>query len=295
MRRKVLNLKATEIINDNKNMVNKVFFIMTIFMVILFMILNPIIKNTVFSIMKSVKLNKGTFLGYNQLLDMISIGISLMIITLFSDFVLFSLALDLIRNKSFNKESVKSRLNSIDKYFISKLISFSIQALWYIALSLIAILISVVFIIVAVNLFNTVASDNSGFSSKIQFYILLISTIFLMIFIFSINVIIFSETFVLSFIALDTQNNFKKKDIFKVYMSVMKKNRIKSFKLILGFIPQYLSILFVVTIFYHVVNVVNYTMILILVGIMALVIMASYPKIIITLALAYENMYNYSN
>ena len=43
-----LNLKATEIINDNKNMVNKVFFIMTIFMVILFMILNPIIKNTVF-------------------------------------------------------------------------------------------------------------------------------------------------------------------------------------------------------------------------------------------------------
>ena len=50
MRRKVLNLKATEIINDNKNMVNKVFFIMTIFMVILFMILNPIIKNTVFSI-----------------------------------------------------------------------------------------------------------------------------------------------------------------------------------------------------------------------------------------------------
>lgn len=65
--------------------------------------------------------------------------------------------------------------------------------------------------------------------------------------------------------------------------------------MILGFIPQYLSILFVVTIFYHVVNVVNYTMILILVGIMALVIMASYPKIIITLALAYENMYNYSN
>ena len=295
MRNKALRLKAKEVIKDNKNIVNKIFFVMTILMAILFIILNPIIKNTVDTIMKFAKLNGGGFVGYNQVLDMISIGISLTIVTLFSDFILCPLSLDLIRNEPFNKESIKSRLKSIDKYFISKLISFSIQALWYIALSLIAILISVVFIIVAVNLFNTVASDNSGFSSKIQFYILLISTIFLMIFIFSINVIIFSETFVLSFIALDTQNNFKKKDIFKVYMSVMKKNRIKSFKLILGFIPQYLSILFVVTIFYHVVNVVNYTMILILVGIMALVIMASYPKIIITLALAYENMYNYSN
>ena len=77
-------------------------------------------------------------------------------------------------------------------------------------------------------------------------------------------------------------------------MSVMKKNRIKSFKLMLGFIPQGLLLLFGVMIFYYVVSVVNYTIILILLGIITLIIMASYPKIMITLALAYERMYNYS-
>ena len=92
--------------------------------------------------MKSVKLNDGAYMGYKQLLDMMSIGISLMIVTLFSDFILCSLSLDLIRNEPFNKESIKSRLNLIDKYLVAKLISFAIQFLWYIVLNLIRILIS---------------------------------------------------------------------------------------------------------------------------------------------------------
>lgn len=77
-------------------------------------------------------------------------------------------------------------------------------------------------------------------------------------------------------------------------MSVMKKNRIKSFKLMLRFIPLGLLLLFGVMIFYYVVSVVNYTIMLILLGTMTLIIMLSYPKIMITLALAYERMYNYS-
>ena len=294
MRNKALRLKAKEVIKDNKDIVNKIFFIMTIFMAILFIILNPIIKNTVDTIMKSVKLNEGVFVGYNQVLDMISIGISLTIVTLFSDFILCSLSLDLIRNEPFNKDSIKSRLNSIDKYFISKLISFLIQALWYIVLNIVVILISIIFLFGAINLVSSISSYSEGHFLKGQFYFILISIIFLVIFIFSINVIIFSETFVLPFIALDTQNNFNRKDILKIYMSVMKKNRIKSFKLMLGFIPQGLLLLFGVMIFYYVVSVVNYTIILILLGIITLIIMASYPKIMITLALAYERMYNYS-
>ena len=294
MRNKALRLKAKEVIKDNKNIVNKIFFVMTILMAILFIILNPIIKNTVDTIMKFAKLNGGGFVGYNQVLDMISIGISLTIVTLFSDSILCPLSLDLIRNEPFNKDSIKSRLNSIDKYFISKLISFSIQALWYIVLNIVVILISIIFLFGAINLVSSISSYSEGHFLKGQFYFLLISIILLAIFIFSINVIIFSETFVLPFIALDTQNNFNRKDILKIYMSVMKKNRIKSFKLMLGFIPQGLLLLFGVMIFYYVVSVVNYTIILILLGIITLIIMASYPKIMITLALAYERMYNYS-
>ena len=223
MRNKALRLKAKEVIKDNKNIVNKIFFVMTILMAILFIILNPIIKNTVDTIMKFAKLNGGGFVGYNQVLDMISIGISLTIVTLFSDFILCPLSLDLIRNEPFNKESIKSRLKSIDKYFISKLISFSIQALWYIVLNIVVILISIIFLFGAINLVSSISSYSEGHFLKGQFYFILISIIFLVIFIFSINVIIFSETFVLPFIALDTQNNFNRKDILKIYMSVMKK------------------------------------------------------------------------
>lgn len=294
MGNKELRLKGKEIIKNNKNVVNKTFFITMIFMAILFIILNPIIKNIVGSVMKSVKLNDGAYMGYKQLLDMMSIGISLMIVTLFSDFILCSLSLDLIRNEPFNKESIKSRLNLIDKYLVAKLISFAIQFLWYIVLNLIRILISAIVFVGAFSLLAEVSSNSGSASFKVQFYFMLISTIFLVFFIFSINVIIFSETFILPFIALDNQNNFNKKDIFKTYRVVMKKNRIKSFKLMFGFIPQGVLLLFGVLIFYHAVNALNYTMILILLGIMIPIIMALYPKIMITLALAYERMYNYS-
>ena len=294
MGNKELRLKGKEIIKNNKNVVNKTFFITMIFMAILFIILNPIIKNIVGIIMKSIKLDGGEYMGYKQLLDMMSIGISLMIVTLFSDFILCSLSLDLIRNEPFNKESIKSRLNLIDKYLVAKLISFAIQSLWYIVLNLIRILISAIVLVGAFSLLAEISSDSGSASFKVQFYFMLISTVFLVFFIFSINVIIFSETFILPFIALDNQNNFNKKDIFKTYRAVMKKNRIKSFKLMFGFIPQGVLLLFGVLIFYHAVNALNYTMILILLGIMTPIIMALYPKIMITLALAYERMYNYS-
>lgn len=294
MRDKALRSKAEEIIKNNKNIVNKTFFITIIFMAILFVILNPIIKNIVDIIMKSIELNNGAYAGYKQVLDIMSIGISLMIVTVFSDFILCSLSLDLIRNEPFNKESIKSRLNSIDKYVASKLISLAIQSLWYIVLNLMRILISAILIVGIFSLFSQISNHSSSPFSKVQFYFLIISIIILVFFMFSINVIIFSETFILPFIALDTQNNFKKKDIFKVYMSVMKKNRIKSFKLILGFIPQGLLLLFGVTIFYYAFNAVSYTMILILLSIMTPIILALYPKIMITLSLAYERMYNYS-
>lgn len=294
MGNKELRLKGKEIIKNNKNVVNKTFFITMIFMAILFIILNPIIKNIVGIIMKSIKLDGGEYMGYKQLLDMMSIGISLMIVTVFSDFILCSLSLDLIRNEPFNKESIKSRLNLIDKYLVAKLISFAIQSLWYIVLNLIRILISAIVLVGAFSLLAEISSNSGSASFKVQFYFMLISTVFLVFFIFSINVIIFSETFVLPFIALDNQNNFNKKDIFKTYRAVMKKNRIKSFKLMFGFIPQGVLLLFGVLIFYHAVNALNYTMILILLGIMTPLIMALYPKIMITLALAYERMYNYS-
>ena len=294
MGNKELRLKGKEVIKNNKNVVNKTFFITMIFMAILFIILNPIIKNIVGIIMKSIKLDGGEYMGYKQLLDMMSIGISLMIVTVFSDFILCSLSLDLIRNEPFNKESIKSRLNLIDKYLIAKLISFAIQSLWYIVLNLIRILISAIVLVGAFSLLTEISTNSGSDSFKLQFYFMLISTVFLVFFIFSINVIIFSETFILPFIALDNQNNFNKKDIFKTYRAVMKKNRIKSFKLMFGFIPQGVLLLFGVLIFYHAVNALNYTMILILLGIMTPIIMALYPKIIITLALAYERMYNYS-
>lgn len=294
MRDKALRSKAKAIIKNNKNIVNKTFFITIIFMAILFVILNPIIKNIVDIIMKSMELNNGAYAGYKQVLDIMSIGISLMLVTVFSDFILCSLSLDLIRNEPFNKESIKSRLNSIDKYVVSKLISLAIQSLWYIVLNLIRILISAILIVGIFGLFAQISNHSSSPFSKVQFYFLIIAIIFLVFFMFSINVMIFSETFILPFIALDTQNNFKKKDIFKVYMSVMKKNRIKSFKLILGFIPQGLLLLFGVTIFYYAFNAVSYTMILILLSIMTPIILALYPKLMITLSLAYERMYNYS-
>ena len=295
MENKELRLKGKEIIKNNKNVVNKTFFITMIFMAILFIILNPIIKNIVGIIMKSIKLDGGEYMGYKQLLDMMSIGISLMIVTVFSDFILCSLSLDLIRNEPFNKESIKSRFNLIDKYLVAKLISFAIQSLWYIVLNLIRILISAIVFVGAFSLLAEISSNSGSASFKAQFYFMLIATVFLVFFIFSINVIIFSETFIFPFIALDTQNNFNKKDIFKIYRSIMKKNRIKSFKLMFGFIPQGVLLLFGVLIFYHAVNVLNYIMILILLGIMTPIIMALYSKIMITLALAYERMYNYSH
>ena len=214
MGNKELRLKGKEIIKNNKNVVNKTFFITMIFMAILFIILNPIIKNIVGIIMKSIKLDGGEYMGYKQLLDMMSIGISLMIVTLFSDFMLCSLSLDLIRNEPFNKESIKSRLNLIDKYLVAKLISFAIQSLWYIVLNLIRILISAIVLVGAFSLLAEISSNSGSASFKVQFYFMLISTVFLVFFIFSINVIIFSETFILPFIALDNQNNFNKKDIF---------------------------------------------------------------------------------
>lgn len=223
MGNKELRLKGKEVIKNNKNVVNKTFFITMIFMAILFIILNPIIKNIVGIIMKSIKLDGGEYMGYRQLLDIMSIGISLMIVTVFSDFILCSLSLDLIRNEPFNKESIKSRLNLIDKYLVAKLISFAIQSLWYIVLNLIRILISAIVFVGAFSLLAEISSNSGSASFKVQFYFMLISTVFLVFFIFSINVIIFSETFILPFIALDNQNNFNKKDIFKTYRAVMKK------------------------------------------------------------------------
>lgn len=223
MGNKELSLKGKEVIKNNKNVVNKTFFITMIFMAILFIILNPIIKNIVGIIMKSIKLDGGEYMGYRQLLDIMSIGISLMIVTVFSDFILCSLSLDLIRNEPFNKESIKSRLNLIDKYLVAKLISFAIQSLWYIVLNLIRILISAIVFVGAFSLLAEISSNSGSASFKVQFYFMLISTVFLVFFIFSINVIIFSETFILPFIALDNQNNFNKKDIFKTYRAVMKK------------------------------------------------------------------------
>lgn len=287
-------MKSKEIIKNNKSIVNKTFLVITIFMAILFIVLNPMIKNILDIIMKSIKLNEAPFTGYNIVSDMISIGITLTIITVFSDFVLCSLSLDLIRNEPINKYSIKSRLSSIDKYFVSKLIAFLIQVLWYILLNLIIFLISIIFLFGAVDLVYKITRSSNNPLFTVQFYFLFISIIFLIMLIFSVNIIIFSETFVLPFIALDTQNDFNKRDIFKIYRYVMKKNRIKSFKLVLTFIPQVLLLLLGVIIFYYVVSVVNYTVILILLAIMGLIIMLSYPRIIITLALAYERMYNYS-
>lgn len=293
MRNKVLRLNAKDIIKNNRDTVNKIFSITIIFMSILFVILNPIVKSIIDIIMKSIELNDGSYMVYNEILNIMSLGISLMLVTVFSDFILCSLSLDLIRNEPFDKHSIKLRFNSIDKYMISKLISLTIQSVWYIILNLLRVVISIIFMVGALSLFAQISNGGSNFS-KGTFYFLLFSTVFLVFLIFIINIIIFSETFVLPFIALDTQNNFKKKDIFKVYMSIMKKNRIKSLKLLLGFVPNILLLLCGVIIFYYIFNAVSHTMILLAFGIITLLILALYPKIMITLALAYERMYNYS-
>lgn len=56
--------------------------------------------------MKSIKLNYGAYEGYKQLLDMMSIGINLMIVIVFSDFIFFSLKF----NDNFNQVTLKDIL-----------------------------------------------------------------------------------------------------------------------------------------------------------------------------------------
>lgn len=294
MKNKALRLKGKAIVKDNKNIVNKTFFITLIFMSILFIILNPIIKNIVDIVMKSMELNNGMYGAYNPVLSIISIGITLMTTTIFSDFILYSLALDLIQDVPFNKESIKSRVKSLDKYILSKFISFVIQFFWYIVFNIVRILISIIFVFGVFNLFISILNGNESTFFRGQIYFLIIVIAFLVFFTFSVNIIIFLETFTLPFIALDTQNNFKKKHILKIHKSIMKKNRLNTFKLIVGFIPQVFLLIFGVGVFYYSINVLNYTMGLIIFCIMTLIIIVLYPKIIITLALAYERMYNYS-
>lgn len=74
----------------------------------------------------------------------------------------------------------------------------------------------------------------------------------------------------------------------------MKKNRFKSFKLIFSFLPMVFILLGLFLIYLCVGNIISTTIMMIFLGIIGICSIVFYPYILITMALFYKRIYNYS-
>ncbi|WP_195947843.1 hypothetical protein [Paraclostridium bifermentans] len=285
MNNTVLRLSAKEIIKENKHEILKVFSGIIILLLGTFFLINPLVKDFIQMIMKSLNLDNKVYVLYNATVNIISVGISFTISSLIPEFIAVSIALELVENNTFSLSSVKLRLNKISNYLYSKLIAILIQIVWYVILNISRVALTVVFLITIASVFSL-----GGISVTLG----LIENLSFIIFLCTINFIIYANIFSLPFIALDGENEFKTRDIYKTYRRIMKKNRFKSFKLILSFLPMVFILLGLFLIYLCVGNIISTTIMMIFLGIIGIFSIIFYPYILITMTLFYKRIYNYS-
>lgn len=285
MNNTVLRLSAKEIIKENKHEILKVFSGIIILLLGTFFLINPLVKDFIQMIMKSLNLDNKAYVLYNATVNIISVGISFTISSLIPEFIAVSIALELVENNTFSLNSVKLRLNNISNYLYSKLIAILIQIVWYVILNISRVALTVVFLITIASVFSL-----GGISVTLG----LIENLSFIIFLCTINFIIYANIFSLPFIALDGENEFKTRDIYKTYRRIMKKNRFKSFKLILSFLPMVFILLGLFLIYLCVGNIISTTIMMIFLGIIGIFSIIFYPYILITMTLFYKRIYNYS-
>ncbi|WP_250673271.1 hypothetical protein LZ906_017065 (plasmid) [Paraclostridium ghonii] len=285
MNNKALRLSAKKIIIENKREILKVFSGIIILLLGTFFLINPLVKNFIEMIMKSLDLDNKVYVLYNATVNIISVGISFTISSLIPEFIAVSIALELVENNTFSLSSVKLRLNKISNYLYSKLIAILIQIVWYVILNISRIALTVVFLITIASVFSL-----GGISVTLG----VIENLSFLIFLCTINFIIYANIFSLPFIALDGENEFKIRDIYKTYRKIMKKNRFKSFKLILSFLPMVFILIGLFLIYLCVGNIISTTIMMIFLGLIGILSIVFYPYILITMALFYKRIYNYS-
>lgn len=123
---------------------------------------------------------------------------------------------------------------------------------------------------------------------------IIIENLSFLIFLCTINFIIYANIFSLPFIALDEENEVRVRDIYKTYRKIMKKNRFKSFKLILSFLPMVFILIGLFLIYLCVGNIISTTIMMSFLGLIGILSIVFYPYILITMALFYKRIYNYS-
>lgn len=282
---KALRLSAKEIIKENKHEILKAFSGIIILLLGTFFLINPLVKDFIQVIMKSLNLDNKAYVLYNATVNIISVGISFTISSLIPEFIAVSIALELVENNTFSLNSIKLRLNKISNYLYSKLIAILIQIVWYVILNISRVALTVVFLITVASVFSLGGiSVTLGVIENLSFFI----------FLCTINFIIYTNIFSLPFIALDGENEFKNRDIYKTYRKIMKKNRFKSFKLIFSFLPMVFILIGLFLIYLCVGNIISTTIMMIFLGIIGIFSIIFYPYILITMALFYKRIYNYS-
>lgn len=285
MNNKALRLSAKEIIKENKHEILKVFSGIIILLLGTFFLINPLVKDFTQMIMKSLNLDNKAYVLYNATVNIISVGISFTISSLIPEFIAVSIALELVENNTFSLNSVKLRLNKISNYLYSKLIAILIQIVWYVILNISRVALTVVFLITIACIFSL---------GRLSFTLGVIENLSFIIFLCTINFIIYANIFSLPFIALDGENEFEIRDIYKTYRKIMKKNRFKSLKLILSFLPMVFILIGAFLIYLCLWNIISTTIMMIFLGIIGICSIVFYPYILITMALFYKRIYNYS-
>lgn len=285
MNKKALRLSAKEIIKENKHEILKVFSGIIILLLGTFFLINPLVKDFIQMIMKSLNLDNKAYVLYNATVNIISVGISFTISSLIPEFIAVSIVLELVENNTFSLNFVKLRLNKISNYLYSKLIAILIQIVWYAILNISRVALTVVFLITIACIFSL---------GRLSFILGVIENLSFIIFLCTINFIIYANIFSLPFIALDGENEFKIRDIYKTYRKIMKKNRFKSFKLIFSFLPMVFILIGAFLIYLCLWNIISTTIMMIFLGIIGICSIIFYPYILITMALFYKRIYNYS-
>lgn len=285
MNNKALRLSAKEIIKENKHEILKVFSGIIILLLGTFFLINPLVKDFIQMIMKSLNLDNKAYVLYNATVNIISVGISFTISSLIPEFIAVSIVLELVENNTFSLNFVKLRLNKISNYLYSKLIAILIQIVWYAILNISRVALTVVFLITIACIFSL---------GRLSFILGVIENLSFIIFLCTINFIIYANIFSLPFIALDGENEFKIRDIYKTYRKIMKKNRFKSFKLIFSFLPMVFILIGAFLIYLCLWNIISTTIMMIFLGIIGICSIIFYPYILITMALFYKRIYNYS-
>lgn len=281
---KELRLSAKTIIKEHKKEISNIFSVLIILSSFTFFFVNPIIKSFLKEILKIFETDIKFYPMYNMTLDVTSLGISSTIALIIPDFIGISIIMNLIENNTVSLNSIKLNFSKINHYLCSKLITILIQSGWYLALNIIKLILCLVCLIIACSVFSL------GLTSVFLFIIIPIAYI---VFLFIINFLIYTNLFAISFIALDGEYETKPRDIYKTYRKIMKKNRFKSFKLLLNILPMFILMTLVLG-FGDKLMSFSKTITITLMLVNQFLLIYFYPYILITLGLFYKRILNYA-